>query len=59
MLEMRDTYRVLFGRPEGKSHLKGLGVDVRIILKCIFKEWDGEALTGMIRLKIGAGGGRL
>jgi len=42
-----------------RDHLEDLGVDGRIILKWIFKKWDGETLTGMIRLKIGAGSGRL
>jgi hypothetical protein len=34
-------------------------VDGRIILKWIYKEWDGEAWTGLIWLRIGVGGGRL
>jgi hypothetical protein len=33
-----------------------LGVDGRIILKLILKKWDGEALTGLIGLRIGTGG---
>jgi hypothetical protein len=28
----RGAYRVLVGKPEGKDHLKNLGVDVGIIL---------------------------
>jgi len=37
-----------------RDDLKDVGVDVRIILKCIFKTW-----TGMIWLKIWTGGGFL
>jgi hypothetical protein len=34
-------YRVLVGRHEERDHLKDLGVDGKIILKWIFKNWDG------------------
>jgi hypothetical protein len=34
-----------------------LGLDGTIILKCIFKRWDGEAWTGLIWLGIWTGGG--
>ena len=29
-------------------HSEDLGVDEKIILKCIFENWDGEAWTGLI-----------
>jgi hypothetical protein len=32
---MRNIYTVLIGRPEGKCKLADLGVDGRIMLKCI------------------------
>jgi hypothetical protein len=41
------------------DHLEDLGADGRILLKRIFKTWDGEAWTGLICLRIGTGGGRL
>ena len=39
----RGACRVLVGRPEGKNYLEDLDADVRIILKWIFKKWDGKA----------------
>ena len=32
------------------------GIDERIILKLMFRKWDGKARTGLIWLRIGAGG---
>jgi hypothetical protein len=39
-----------------RDHLKDLGVDGKILVKRIFKNWGGEAWTGLIWLRIGAGG---
>jgi hypothetical protein len=41
--EERGAYRILVGKPERKNPLKELGVDGRILLEWIFKNWDGEA----------------
>jgi hypothetical protein len=33
MEEIRNTYKILQEKPEGKSHLTDLGIDGRLILK--------------------------
>ena len=42
-----------------RDHLEDLSEDARIILKWIFKKWDGAAWTGLIWLSIRAGGRHL
>ena len=42
MGDIRGAYRVLVRDLRERDHLEGLGVDERIILKLIFKKWDGE-----------------
>ena len=43
----------------GRDHLGDPVVDGRIILRWIFRKWDGWAWTGLIWLRIGTGGGHL
>ena len=41
MGDRRGVYRVLVGNLEGKNHLEDLDADGRIILRWIFRMWDG------------------
>jgi len=36
-----------------RDHLEDLGMDGRLILKCIFQKWGGETWTGLLWLRIG------
>jgi len=58
--DRRNVRRGLVGKPEGKRPLGRLRLKREgIILKSIFMKWEGEALTGLLWLRIGTGGGRL
>jgi hypothetical protein len=51
--------RFWLGNLRERNHLEDLVVDGGIILKCIFKKWNGGVWTGLIWLKIGTGDGLL
>jgi hypothetical protein len=40
--ERRGAYRVLVGKLRERDHLEDLGVDGRIILRWMFRKWDGD-----------------
>jgi hypothetical protein len=42
-----------------EDQLEDLSVDGNIIIKCIFKKWNGKPWTGLLWLRIGMGGGHL
>jgi len=50
---------VWWGKPERKNHLEDPGIDVRIILRWIFRKWDGGTWTGLIWLRVWTCGGLL
>jgi len=48
-----------WGNLRERGHFKDPGIDGRIILKLIFRMWDGRAWTGLIWLTTGTGGRHL
>jgi hypothetical protein len=58
MGEGRGVHRVLVRKPEG-DHWGDPGVEGRIILRWIFRKWEGVVGTGWSWLRIGRGGGHL
>jgi hypothetical protein len=48
-----------WGDLRDSDHLEDLGVDGGVILKRVFKKWNGDTWTGFIWLRIGTGGGHL
>jgi hypothetical protein len=59
MGEGRGVHRVLVGKPEGRDQWGDPDVVGRIILRCIFRKWEGVVVTGWSWLRIGRGGGHL
>jgi hypothetical protein len=57
--EKRGVTGFWLGDPRGRNQLEGPGLYGRIIVKWVFKKWDGETWTGLIWLRGGTGGGRL
>ena len=59
MGEGRVVHRVLVGNPGERDHWGDPNVYGRIILRWIFRNWEGVVGTGWSWLRIGTGGGRL
>jgi hypothetical protein len=56
--EMRNSYRILVGKLEGKNHLQDLGIDGRIVLRWILGKYD-FGLIGFTWFRIRTDGGLL
>jgi hypothetical protein len=48
-----------WGNLRERDHLEDPGTGERIILRCIFRNWDGVTWIGLIWLRMGTGGGLL
>ena len=48
-----------WGNPRERHYLEDTGIDVRIILRWIFRKLDVRALNGLMWLRTGTGGGHL
>ena len=59
MEEGRGVHMVLVGKLKGKNQWGDQDVDGRIILRWIFRKWEGVVGTGWSWLRIRMGGGRL
>jgi len=55
MGERRGAYTVLWGNLRERNHSEDPNADGRLIIKWIFKKWDG-AWTGLMWLRIGTCG---
>jgi hypothetical protein len=49
--------RFWWGNLKERDHLEDASVDGWIILRWVFRKWYREAWTGLIRIRIGTGGG--
>jgi hypothetical protein len=59
MGDRRGAYRVLVRDLRDNNPLENQGLDGRIILKLMLKQWNGEACPGFIWFRIGKRGGIL
>ena len=57
--ERRGIYWVLVGNLWERDHMGDTGINGRIILRWIFREWDVRACTGSSWLRIGTDGRHL
>jgi hypothetical protein len=57
--ERRGVYRIFVRKPDGKSSFGKHKLDGRIILRCIFRNWEVSVWPRLIGLRTGTGGGHL
>jgi hypothetical protein len=57
--EIRNSYKISGGKPEGERPLEGLGVDGTTLLKWILHKWDVRMWPGFGWLRMGFSSGLL
>jgi hypothetical protein len=55
----RGAQSILVGRLREVDHLEDLGIEGKIILKCMQKKWNEKEQTRLLRLSVRTGGGNL
>ena len=58
-LVISTAHHILWGNLRLRDHLEDPGVDGRIILRWIFRKWEGVVGAGWSWLRIGTAGGHL
>jgi hypothetical protein len=56
MGKMRNVYKILVGKLEGRDHLEDLGTDGKIILELIAGKLGRKIWAGFICLRLGTSG---
>jgi hypothetical protein len=56
MGDKRGAYSFSVEDLRERDDLEDLGIDGRIIIKYIFKTWDGESWIGLVWLRLETGG---
>jgi hypothetical protein len=54
-MEVKNVYRLLVGKPQGKNQWEDQDVSGWIILGWIVERWEGVMWTGLVWLRIGTG----
>jgi hypothetical protein len=57
MERMKNVYKILFGKSEGRDYSENLGIDDRIILERLLGTKGGKVWIECICIRIAASGG--
>jgi hypothetical protein len=46
--DRKGAYRIWYGNLRERDNLEDLGIDGRVILKWVFKKWDGKGMLHVL-----------